>query len=190
MGRLFSFSSSRASAPMVGVGLGMRMRTLTLLLITLTASTAPAEQVEAELGASMTAGLMAGNVADGTLWMGSTLKLRADWAAFIEEDYSRRYRIGIEVPLHERIALGIRPGVDFPFKVSGQPFAIGLGLRSYVTPYTLHGAEAQVSWRPKLLDALELDVGGSARAFFFGNDLPDDGAVIEFQASVGLRLPL
>ena len=73
-------------------------------------------------------------------------------AAFIEEDYSRRYRIGIEVPLHERIALGIRPAW-ISARVSGQPFAIGLGLRSYVTPYTLHGAEAQVSWRLKLLDA-------------------------------------
>ena len=137
----------------------------------------------------MTAGLMAGNVADGTLWMGSTLKLRADWAAFIEEDYSRRYRIGIEVPLHERIALGIRPGVDFPFKVSASPLrsAWSAQLR-----YAVH-----VAWRGGAgLMATETarrprsSTSAGQPAFFFGNDLPDDGAVIEFQASVGLRLPL
>lgn len=175
---------------MVGVGSGIRMRALLCLILLVGSTQAFAEQVEAELGTSLTTGLMAGNVASGTLWMGSTLKLRADWAAFIEEDYSRRYRIGLEVPLHERIALGVRPGMDFPFKVMGYPCAVGLGLRSYITPYTLHGVEGQVSWRPKLLEKIHLDAGFSASAFFFGNDLPTDGALIEFQGSVGVRLPL
>jgi len=166
------------------------MRALLCSALLLGASTASGKQVEAELGVGLVTGLMAGNVASGTLWMGSPFKLRADWAAHIEEDYSRRYRIGLEVPLHERIALGIRPGVDFPFKVIGYPFSIGLGLRSYVTPYTLHGVEGQLSWRPKLLGKVELDAGGSASAFFFGNDLPSQGALIEFHGHLGVRLPL
>jgi hypothetical protein len=65
-----------------------------------------------------------------------------------------------------------------------------LGLRNYVTPYTLHGAEVQVSWRPSLIGKLQLDAGFSASAFFFGNDLPGNGALIEFQGGAGLRLPL
>ena len=175
---------------MVGVGSGIRMRALLCFGLLFASTGAGAEQVEAELGTSLTTGLMAGNVASGTLWMGSTFKLRVDWAAFIEEDYSRRYRIGLEVPLHERIALGLRPGIDFPFKVMGYPCAVGLGLRSYITPYTLHGVEGQVSWRPKLFESIHLDAGLSASAFFFGNDLPTDGALIEFQGSIGVRLPL
>jgi hypothetical protein len=166
------------------------MRGLTVALSLLLASTGQAEQIEAEIGGGLVAGMMAGNVASGTLWMGSAFKLRAQWAAFIEEDYGKRWRIGVEVPLHERIALGIRPGLDFPVRLFGLPFCIGLGLRSYVTPYTLHGVEGQVSWRPKLMGGIELDAGGSASAFFFGNDLPTNGAIIEFQASLGLRVPL
>ena len=169
MGRLFFFSGCRRASADGRGWIGDEDAHADPTLDHVDRVDAPTEQVEAELGASMTAGLMAGNVADGTLWMGSTLKLRADWAAFIEEDYSRRYRIGIEVPLHERIALGIRPGVDFPFKVSGQPFAIGLGLRSYV--YAIH-----IAWRGgaglhatrKLLDALASTSVGQPARFSLG----------------------
>lgn len=166
------------------------MRAFFLSFALLAATNASAKQVETELGFSLVAGAMAGNVAAGTLWMGSPFKLRADWAAFIEEDMSKRFRIGLEVPLHERIALGFRPGFDFPVTIMGMPFCVGLGLRNYVTPYTLHGGEVQVSWRPSLIGKLQLDASFSATAFFFGNDLPANGALIEFQGGAGLRLPL
>ena len=166
------------------------MRALVVACIVVFAWSASAKQVEAELGVSSVTGLLVGNVSDGTLWMGSPLKIRVDWAAFIEEDRSKRFRLGIEVPLHERVALGLRPGVDIPLKIIGQPFILGLGLRAYVTPYTLYGGEAQVSWAPRLLGIIQLRAGGSVSAFFFGNDLPTNGALVEFQGLLGVRLPL
>ena len=47
------------------------MRGLMVALSLLIASTGQAEQIEAEVGAGLIAGMMAGNVARGTLWMGS-----------------------------------------------------------------------------------------------------------------------
>jgi len=158
--------------------------------LVLLAGSARADQVESELGFGLSGGVNAGNVRTGTLWLRSPIKLRADWAAFIEEDRSRRYRIGLEVPLAERIALGIRPGIDFPMTLAGQHFVFGLGLRSYLTPYTLHGAEAQLTWQREILKGLTVDAGLSTTAFFFGNDLPNTGAIVEFQGLAGLRLPL
>ncbi len=166
------------------------MRAVVVACIVVFACSASAKQVEAELRVSSVTGLLVGNVSDGTLWMGSPLKIRVDWAAFLEEDRTKRWRFGIEVPLHERVALGLRPGVDFPLKIVGQPFMLGLGLRSYVTPYTLHGGEVQVSWTPRLLGIIQLMAGGSVSAFFFGNDLPSNGALVEFQGLLGIRLPL
>ena len=166
------------------------MRAGIMSVILVLSAPVAAKQVEAEIGVGAVTGLMVGNVADGTLWMGSTLKLRADWAAFIEEDRSKRYRLGIEVPINERVALGLRPGLDFPITIVGQSMTVGLGLRSFVTPYTLHGFEAQVAWVPKLLGVIHLNLGGSMTAFFFGNDLPSEGALVEFQGLAGVRIPL
>jgi len=167
------------------------MRAVVVACIVVFAWNASAKQVEAELGMSSVTGLFVGNVSDGTLWMGSPLKIRVDWAAFIEEDRSKRWRLGVEVPLNESVALGLRPGVDIPLNIVGQPFILGLGLRSYVTPFTLHGAEVEVAWTPRLLGIIKLMAGGSVSAFFFGNDLPtNNGALVEFQGLLGVRLPL
>ncbi len=166
------------------------MRAMVIAFVVFVGTNASAKQVEAELGIGAVTGLVVGNVSDGTLWMGSPLKLRVDWGAFLEEDRSKRWRLGIEVPLHERVALGLRPGLDFPLTVIGQSFVLGLGLRNYLTPYTLHGGEVQLFWTPRLLDTIHLVAGGTVSAFFFGNDLPTNGALIEFQGLAGVRLPL
>ena len=71
------------------------MRAVVVACIVVFAWNASAKQVEAELGMSSVTGLFVGNVSDGTLWMGSPLKIRVDWAAFIEEDRSKRWRLGV-----------------------------------------------------------------------------------------------
>jgi hypothetical protein len=174
----------------VDQGLAVTMRGLAVVAWLLFSAPAQGRQVEAVFDTGLVGGLVVGNVSDGTMWTLSTLKLRADWSAFIEEDRTKRWRIGIEVPLHERVALALRPGIEFPLELLERSISIGLGLRSYIVPYTLHGAEAQVTGRIMLFGDLQVLAGVSLTAFFFGNDLPPSGALVEFQGFAGLRLDL
>jgi hypothetical protein len=151
---------------------------------------AHADQVEASVGAGLELGLELGNVSDGTAIFLAPPEMRLDWSAFIEENRRWRYRLGLVVPMAGRLALGLRPGIDLPFTVGDQRFDLNVGLRAYLVPYTLWGVEAGVSWERAIVDRLMLTAGGGVVAYFFGNDLPPGGAIVEISANCGVRMAL
>jgi hypothetical protein len=157
----------------------------------LLSSRAVAEQVESQFGVLLEKGVSFGTGADGVISLTAPAHLNLEWSAFIEEDYRKRWRLGLVVPLQQRVALGLAPGLTIPLKpIFRQSFELGVGLRGFITPYTLYGAAVEFAWRPKLSGIVDGVIGLVTDLYFFGNDLPTDISFYRLQLQFGLRFGL
>lgn len=154
-------------------------------------SRAVAEQVEPQFGLLIEKGVSFGTGSDGVISRTAPAHLNLELSAHLEEDYRKRWRLGLIVPLQQRVALGLAPGITIPLKpIFNQPFELGLGARGFITPYTLYGAAVELTWRPKLTGIVDGVVGVVTDLYFFGNDLPTDISFYRFQLQFGLRFGL
>lgn len=154
-------------------------------------SRAVAAQVEPQFGLLLEKGFSFGTGTDGVISRSAPAHLNLELSAYIEEDFRKRWRLGLVVPMQQRVALGLAPGITIPLKpVFSQPFELGLGLRGFISPYTLYGAAFELAWRPKVSGIIDGSVGLVTDLYFFGNDLPTDISFYRLQLQIGLRFEL
>lgn len=154
-------------------------------------SRAVAEQVEPQFALMLEKGIGFGTSADGVISKVAPANLNLELSAYIEEDFSKRWRLGLVVPIQQRVALGLAPGITLPLKpVMGRPLELGLAVRGFISPYTMYGPAVDMTWRPRIVGIIDGTVGLIADFYFFGNDLPTDVATYRIQLQLGLRFHL
>ncbi len=105
-------------------------------------SRAVAEQIEPQFALMLEKGVGFGTSADGVISRVAPANLNLELSAYVEEDFSKRWRLGLVVPLQQRVALGLAPGLTLPLRpVLGRPLELGLAVRGFISPYFVTDAD-------------------------------------------------
>ncbi len=105
-----------------------------------------------------------------------------------DESPKLEYVIGLQAELQGRVSAGIVP--QLRFTTGPQPWMVyGLvGVPFVVAPFMLLGVEGGAGLLWRMNDRLGFFAEVTVDLFIIGNDMPDEGIVVQLDGNVGLRV--
>lgn len=97
----------------------------------------------------------------------------------------------LEVGLLAEIAPRSGFGADARYaRMAGEHFVFDAGITSILTPGSLYGACAGVTYRLPISKKVQITLGPEGDFYFLGSDLPDGTVIWQFRLQGGLRVDL
>jgi hypothetical protein len=170
-------------------GSSVRRAAAAIAIATVTGSlfvegTADAQQYLYGADAAISSGIEGGG--DGILRMTRTrLRLGAD--ARIDESPDDILEVGLLAEILPKSGFG----ADARYaRMAGERFVVDVGLTSILTPGSLYGACAGLTYRLPISKKTQVTLGAEGDFYFLGSDLPDGVVIWQLRLQGGLRVDL